>query len=56
MVVTWTIPFCDWIAGNSRLKNLKPNITPSRAGDRNQDVLVLAGSLKQNKGLVKLDL
>jgi hypothetical protein len=40
---------------NSRLKSLKPRFSSDR-GVGNQEILALAGALKENKGLVDLDL
>jgi hypothetical protein len=47
--------FVNGLRQNSRLKSLKPFITHNRAGDGNQEVLLIAGALKENKGLVELD-
>jgi hypothetical protein len=41
---------------NSRLKSLRRFITPNRASDSNEEVLVIAGALKENKGLVELNI
>jgi hypothetical protein len=48
--------FANGLRGNSRLKSLKRFITHNRAADVNQEVLVIAGALKEDKGLVELDL
>jgi hypothetical protein len=45
----------DGLRGNSRLKILKPHFSSSH-GVGNQEILALAGALKENKGLVDLDL
>jgi hypothetical protein len=47
--------FANGLRGNSRLKSLKRSITNNRDADVNQEVLVIAGALKENKGLVELD-
>jgi hypothetical protein len=43
------------LRGNSRLKSLSTNISSS-ADDGNREVLAIAGALRENKGLVDLDL
>jgi hypothetical protein len=48
--------FANGLRGNSRLKSLKRFITHNHAADFNQEVLAIAGALKENKGLVELNL
>jgi hypothetical protein len=43
------------LRGNSRLKSLNPRISRSPE-DGNRDLLAIAGALRENKGLVRLDL
>jgi hypothetical protein len=45
----------DGLRGNSRLKSLRPRLSSS-SEDGKRDVLAIAGALKENKGLVDLDL
>jgi hypothetical protein len=45
----------DGLRGNSSLKSLKPRFSRS-AGVANRQVLAIAGALRENKGLVDLDL
>jgi hypothetical protein len=47
--------FANGLRGNSRLKSLTLKITHNVAADGNQEVLAIAGALKENKGLVELD-
>jgi hypothetical protein len=46
----------DGLRGNSRLKNFTPCLSFNHREDVNRVVLTLAGALRENKGLVHLDL
>jgi hypothetical protein len=46
----------DGLRGNSSLKSLTPSISSNLEVVGTQEVLVIAGALKENKGLVDLDL
>jgi hypothetical protein len=46
----------DGLRGNSRLKSFRPRIICSNPEDGNPEVLAIAGALRENKGLVDLDL
>jgi hypothetical protein len=45
----------DGLRGNSRLKSLRPRLSNNHNVD-NRDVLAIAGALRENKGLIHLDL
>jgi hypothetical protein len=53
--VLLTIPLADGLRGNTRLKSFQPRISSNR-DDGKRELLALAGGLKENKGLVELDL
>jgi hypothetical protein len=46
-------PLADGLRGNSRLKSFRPCLTTDSA---NQEPLAIADALKENKGLVDLEL
>jgi hypothetical protein len=45
----------DGLRGNSRLKSFRPHLSNYGDGARKEEVLALAGALKENKGLIDLD-
>jgi hypothetical protein len=50
-----SVVLANGLRGNSRLKNLKLCF-PGNLEDRNRQILAIAGALRENKGLVDLDL
>jgi hypothetical protein len=46
----------DGLRDNSRLRSFRPLLSSNSPDDGNREVLAIAGSLRQNKGLVKLDM
>jgi hypothetical protein len=46
----------DGLRGNSRLKYLRPRLSGNGDEDSNRQVLAIAGALRENKGLVELNL
>jgi hypothetical protein len=49
------VVLANGLRGNSRLKSLRPRFSSNR-GVGNQELLAIAGAVKENKGLVDLDL